>query len=354
MKGSIALDFPRGRARRLALAGGTLGFLGLGGWIALALVRASGAQGLLALALLVTTMPIALALSIALPPWILGRRAPRDARVEWDRDAIVERDGEAIRTAIAWRDARVRSEGGVVQITDAAGRAITVAEHAATPRWLSRRRASAGASELATLAAGIVDRDPGPPIEPDERDARRPVTGPQVVLATVALAVIGVPSFAIGIPALAPPFAALCVALLCALPALRPLHELAALIGESRRFDRADEATIEDPDPTTPLVRRSDGTWVRIDLSRAKHADALLGTRDDARVRVVLPPSGWVAAPTRATASTQAVAVDGIETPAERAARGELVRAVVIELAARSVAILFWGAMSLSPLWIGE
>jgi len=349
VKGSLALDFPRHRARMLALLGGTLGFLGLGAWLAIGLARATGLQGPLALGLHAILLALALGLSSVIPPWILRRRAPREARLEWDREVIAERDGDAIRTCIAWPDARVRAEGGVVQITDPAGRAITVAEHASTPPWLSRRRASA--DDVSELIARSVDRDPGPPIAPDERDAQRPVMGRQVALAALALTAIGVPAIGLAIPALAFPFAALCMTILCALPTLRPLHELAALIEESRRFDRAGEASIEEPDPGAPIVRRSEGTWVRLDLSRARHPDALLGTREDARLRIVLPLSGWVAAPSRTTVG-QAVAPEAVETIAEAGARGERMGAVLIELSVRGAAVAMWAAMSLSPLWL--
>lgn len=349
MKGSLPLDFPRRRARSLAVLGGTFGFVGLGAPLAIGLVRASGVHGPLALALHGIALVLALGLSIAIPPWLLRRRAPREARLEWDRDAIVERDGDAVRTCIRWIDARVRTEPGIVQITDAAGRAITVAEHARTPPWLARRRASA--DDLSELIARAVDRDPGPPIAPDDRDAQRPVMGRQVAVATFALAVLGIPALAFAIPALAVPFAALCMTILCALPTLRPLHELAALLEEGRHFDRTVEATVEEPEITAPIVRNSEATWVRLDLSRARHPDALLGMREDARIRLVLPLSGWVAAPTRATIG-QAIAPEAIETLAEADARADRLRAVLLELLVRGAAIALWAAMSLSPLWL--
>lgn len=351
--GSIALELPPRRALSLALAGGVVGFLGFGGWLALAIVRLTGAEGALASALLAITMPLALAISIALPPWLLRRRAPHDAKLEWDRDAIVERQGGAVRTAIAWRGARARIEtsrgGRVVQITDGA-RAITVADPAGCPAWLARRPACS--RELDRLIEVLLDRDPGPKVEPDDRDARRPTMGRQPILLTIAAGLLATPALALAIPALGPPFAALIAAILCAIPMLRPLHELAALIGESRRFDRAEDASIEDPDPSRPVVRVRGSSLLRLELDRAGHPDALLGTREDAALRIVLPPSGWVAVPTRATLGDASIAPDAIETPAERDAREALVRTVLIELGARGAATIFWGAMSVSPLWL--
>lgn len=351
--GSIALEFPRGRALRLALAGGTLGFFGFAFWLVLALVRASGAGEGLAIVLFAITTPAALAISIALPPWLLMRRAPYEARLSWDRDGIVEREGDTIRTSIRWDVARARIETGpqgrIVQITDGA-RAITVADFAACPPWLARRRAST--SSLDELIASLRDRETGPPIAPDDRDARRPVGARAPILLTLAIAALAVPVLALALPPLAAPFVALIAMILCAIPTLRPLHELAALIGESRAFDRAEDATLEELDRERPIVRIRGTLLVRLDLTHARHPDALLGERRDAALRIVLPASGWLAAPSRAALGAASIAPEAIETMYETAARERLARTVLIELGARGAAVVFWAAMSLSPLWL--
>jgi hypothetical protein len=353
-EGTLELDFPRGRATRLALAGALIGYPGFGVWVALLagtlLGDASDAITVAAVALLLV---VALAVCIALPPWLQRLRQPRAAVMEWDRSGIVERDGAHVRTAILWDDASARIDttpkGRLVQITDPDGRAITVAERRAAPRWLARRKASA--DDLGALVSALVNRPPGPEIAPDPRDARRPTMRPTVAVATVVVGLASIPLFASfpGLRVVVPAFAALLACILCALPTLRPVHEMLDLLAAGRRFDRAEEATIEEGEGASALLRRAKGGLVRVDLSRAAHPDVQLATRAEATVWVVLPHAGWVPATSRVDVGPP-VEVEAIETAHERAVRGELVRAVAIELCARGAAVGFWGAASLAPV----
>lgn len=355
-EGALELDFPRGRIVKLGVLGALLGFPGLGLWVALLLpaLFARSLSDAASTALLALTAPLTFALSALLPPMLQRARQPRAARVTWDREGITEHDGAHVRTAIRWIDARARVEttkrGRIVQISDRAGRAITLAEPAAAPRWLARRKACA--PDLEPLAHAVVDVEAGPELEPDERDARRPTMGPQVALLTVVIAIVALPLMYL-VPDLrrvGPAFGALLACILCAAPALRPLHELLALLARARRFDASEDVTIEDGEGGEAIVRRSDGSLLRLDVAAAKHPDAGLETREGTTLHVALPTAGWVPATSRVDLGPALVPL-ALETAHERDERGELLRAVSIELAARGAAILWWGAASLSPLW---
>ncbi|AKF10299.1 hypothetical protein [Sandaracinus amylolyticus] len=355
-EGELSLDFPRGRIVRLGALGALLGFPGLGLWVALipaALLASSLSDGALT-ALLAITAPLTFAISLLLPPMLQRARAPRPARVTWDREGITEHDGPHVRTAIRWLDARARIDdaerGRVLQITDRDGRAITLATPRAAPRWLARRKACT--PELDRLARVLVDVETGPEIAPDARDARRPTMGPQVALLTVALAAIALPMMWLvpDLRRILPAFGALLVCILCAAPALRPLHELLDLLALGRRFERSDESTIEEGEGREAIVKRKEGTWLRLDLSAARHPDAWLATRVETLVHAVLPLAGWVPSPQRLGIGP-AVAVTDIETAHEREVRRDLVRAASIELAARGAAVVWWAIASLRPLW---
>ena len=239
-----------------------------------------------------------------------------------------------------------------MQITDVDGRAITIASEGATPRWLSRRKATAPDAALAPLADVLVDLEPGPELAPDARDVRRPTMGPQVALVTLVLGLLGAPTMWLAgdMRHLVPAFAALVVCMLCAAPALRPVHELLELLAVGRRFDRSEEATIVHGEGTEALLRRRDGSLVRVDVAPARHPDALLATREGTVVHVVLPAAGWSPAASRVDLGPS-VAAEDVETALDREARGELTRAARIELAARGAAVLWWGLASLSPIW---
>ncbi|UJR86289.1 hypothetical protein [Sandaracinus amylolyticus] len=355
-EGELSLGFPRGRLVRLGVLGALVGFPGLGLWVALlapALLAHSLSEGALT-ALLAITAPLTFAISMLLPPMLQRARDPRPARVTWDREGITEHDGPTVRTAIRWLDARARVDetkrGRVLQITDREGRAITLATPDAAPRWLARRKACT--PELDRLARVLVDVDAGPEIAPDARDARRPTMGPQVALLTIALGVIGLPLMWLvqDLRRVVPAFAALLVCILCAAPALRPLHELLDLLALGRRFERSDESTIEEGEGREAIVKRKDATWLRLDLGAARHPDVWLATRIETVLHAVLPLAGWVPSPQRLGIGP-AIAVTDVETAHEREVRRELVRAASIELAVRGTAIVWWGIASLRPLW---
>jgi hypothetical protein len=352
MEGALELRLPRGRGLQLALAGLALGTPALGVPLALLALHLLGLTGPLADATLAALLLVAAALATAIPPWLLRLRAPRPARLVWDAERITELDGEHPRTALAWRDARARIEttkrGRRAQITDPRGRAITVAEPGAAPRWLLRRAAIA--ADLGPLLARLVELPGGPPIEPDERDARRPTMTGLVALGTLASGVVLLPvTYVFVLPPLAPPLAALLVCILCAAPALRPFHEVLALLAEGRRLERAEPATVEDGERVELVARRADGTLVRIDLSHARAPDAFLATRHGAELRLVLPPAGWVPAPGRSSLGPP-VAPEAVETVHERDVRHELLRGAVVELVLRGLAVVVWGALAFSPL----
>jgi hypothetical protein len=354
--GELTLDFPRGRAARLAVFGAALGFPGLGAWLALLAtgLLAGSLSGTAQVAVFALFALLALAASTLLPPALLRARQPRPARVTWDREGLVERDGAHVRTAIPWLGAQARvahgERGRVVQVSDAEGRAITLAEPRAAPRWLAHRKACA--ADLGLLAGVLGEVDPGPEIAPDARDARRPTMGWQATLLTLAVGLVALPMMAL-VPDLrrvGPAFAALLVCILSAAPALRPLHELLELLAWQRLFERSEPATIEEGEGREALLRRADGTRVRIDLGPARHPDAWLATREGAQLFVVLPLAGWIPAVSRLDLGPP-VEVTQVETEHERQARGETLRAAAIELSARAAAVLWWGAASLSPLW---
>jgi hypothetical protein len=301
--------------------------------------------------------PLTFAISVALPPWLLRLREPRPARICWNGWGIVELDGDQVRTAIAWTDARARIEqhghGRWIQIRDAVGRAITVAEAGATPRWLGLRRAIA--ADLGALVEAIVDLPPGDPISPDARDRRRPFLPRWVLGLPVVAGAIGTPLLALhsGLRPMAPAFMALMLCALWATTALGPLHELLELLADARRFDRAEEAVLEEGEGDEALIRRSDGSYLRIDVAAAKHPDARLTARTDTPVYVVLPVSGWAPASRRVDVAA-AVPIEAIETADERTARDRRIRAVAIELAVRLLAAAYWFVMSISPVFRGE
>lgn len=356
VEGALALEFPPRRGVRLALAGALIGYPGFGFWLAWALARfvEEAASPSLGTATLAIVAPITLAVSIALPPTLLRMRQPRPASLRWDAWGIAELDGEHVRTAIPWSDAwaRVETRGRarLIQVRDGAGRTITAAEPGAIPAWLSNRRASA--SDLTPLTAQVMDLPTLSAIEPDARDRRRPSSGRAVLTPPILAGVIGTSLLAFhpDLRFLAPAFAALIACALCAVTALRPMHELLELLAAARRFERAEEATIEEGEHDEALIRRKDGTLVRVTLQGTGHPDARLAARTGTTVWVVLPATGWIPARKRRDA-TAPVPAEAIETAHERQARAELVRAVAIELAVRVAAVFYWFAVSISPVF---
>ncbi len=352
--GALDTAPPVRRRGRLALAGAVFGFAGLGAWLAWLGPSWLGLHGAAARLLGWLSMPLAFALGTALPPWLDRFRSPRPGRVVWTTEGIVEWDGDHVRTALSWDTAtgRVESSGGVpvlAQVRDAEGRTITVARQGATPPWLVRRAAST--VDLASLCAVLVDLPAGPTIAPDARDARRPTMG-RLAWALPVLAfggAVGLAGLLPGLRPFVPPFAALTLCMLFAVPALRPVHELLAWLEEERRFERAESVRVEGGEGSEALAQRADGGWVRLDVAKAAHPDAWLATRAHGELHVVLPHAGWVASPTRRSTGA-VVPVEEVETAHERAVRRRHLAALVLELAVRGAAVVWWGAASFSPL----
>ena len=352
-QGAIELDFPPGRARTLALAGALLGFPGVGLWVAalLALWVLGRSQGPAGQGLSVLLALLALVLCAVVPPLLLRARQPAPAQLRWDRDTIVERDGERVRTALRWVEVRATvsatPRGRIVQLRDDRGRTITVAEGRAAPRWLSRRRASA--PSLALLVDRVVDLPPGPPVEPDARDGRRPLPHRGSLALIGATGLFGALVLVVsGLGVVVPPFGALVMALLWSVPARRPIHELAALAGQARRFERAEPAEIEDVVDGRAVLRRADRTLVQTDLDALAHPDAGLAIPGRS-VRITLPIAGWVPAAHRRELKGT-VPLEAVETEDDRLARAELARAVAAELCARALPVLFWAVLAFGPV----
>lgn len=342
----LPLDLPRARIWRLRLFGVLHAYPFVGLWMAysvgLVVMRRFPSPLVLgALELL------ALALSIAIPLLVVRRRMPRDARVTWNADEVVEHDGDSVRTAIACADARVRDEGGVVQITDAQGRAITLAREGRTPRWLSRRKATT--PDPTPLLDALADAPEGPPIRPDARDARRPVVAPILSMVTaVGGMTAAMTVYVSGWPLMTPLVLALTLALMQLLAALAPGHELLALAAAERALEGAETVKLEPSTDTLGdvVVTREDGSFLRVALPAATIADARIAQRGGA-LRIVLPRGGWAPASSRAKVGAAPLAVSAAETEQASIERSDVRIGAAIELALRGVAVLYWTWLSL-------
>jgi hypothetical protein len=340
--------------RNLALVGFFFGFPGLGMWVPLwpSLISGSLSRGAESV-LFWLIVPFTLLISIALPPLLLHLRGPRTCVLRWDAWGIVEYEGTHVRTAIEWTRARatVGTRSEILRITDDEGRSMTVAKHGNAPPWLRNRRASASAEHLHTLCHAVVNLPRGPEILPDDRDARRPTIGLHMAIITWIFGLLGVVllSFVLDLSALVPAFLALIVSLFCAMPALKPIHELFALLAEARCFDRAVPMTLEEGDEPCAWMRRRDGALFHVDVQSAKHPDARLASRDGTRLFVVLQEAFAMPVSSRSRNAPPLPAI-AIETEYQREVRRSLMRSTLIELGARATAVCFWIIVSLMPV----
>lgn len=116
--------------------------------------------------------------------WLL--RQPKGAHVVWDDDAITETDGDGVRACIPWaqakqqrvevtevRKGRRSAGGGVVQISDDAGRRITVNGSSATWGWTVTRLMQSHV-DLTGLWTRAGQLPPGLPFGPDPWSLVRP------------------------------------------------------------------------------------------------------------------------------------------------------------------------------------
>jgi hypothetical protein len=244
-------------------------------------------------------------------------RQPHGARVEWDDKVITEHDGAAIRACIPWSTALQhkvevweRTKGGgrrpggvLVQISDAAGRLITVNGSSLSWPWMLTRRMHAQTvmlelwNQVGTLPAGK-------PLAPDPASLRRPSSKLWTFLTFAASVAIGIGLVLLYREREAPIPIALGTLALMLTTFLKPGRELWRL--------RDARGAVH-----VPL----DG---RLDLSSLVHPDALIATRREGGAWVVKSADG---------------VVTELETDAACDNRKTLARAVMLEIALRFVLV---------------
>lgn len=132
-------------------------------------------------------------------------RQPAGARITWDETAITELDGPAIRTCIPWSTALQRKVevvevrkgeetpgGGMVQLSDAEGRRITVNASTTSFRWMNTRRMSTPVALLELWNRASL-QPVGTPFAPDPASLKRPTFAlwPMLTFAAAIAVTIG-------------------------------------------------------------------------------------------------------------------------------------------------------------------
>jgi hypothetical protein len=303
--------------------------------------------------------PLFLLLSVLVPMLCLSLRSQGRARISWDEEGVTEWEGDAVRTFIARADARVASEmksdvrrygrrrfeeklSHVVQISDSAGRRITVAWRAhrfvflfgSLPSWTRRRAVVTDDATITELLAAYPPRVSQPPIEPDERSARRPFGPLSRSLTALAIVFVLLSIASIGVNKRADEWTGLSLfiaGLLFFALVLRPLGELRAVALTTRRFARARRISFARAPDGSSLVRLEDGRALPCDVSELRHPDARAHQRTapvHALVDLSESEGSYREAPAYAI-------VRAIDTDAERAERWRLLVANGLEIASR-------------------
>ncbi len=292
--------------------------------------------------LLATPLPILMGVFAALACFLLWLRQPRGARIEWDDEGITEFDGEGVRTAIRWADARrsgvdivVKRKGGgryhggsVEQISDSKGRRITRSMSSwTTPLFVYRRRAEGAEIPIQRnlpQGDGIVD----------DGVARHPRWAVWPMRAGYGVACFGVyvmTEFERGVAANG--LVLVVAGLLIGLRALRPLAELRRIAARERLMAGATPVEIIGAESGRIVVRDPSGREALFDPSPLHHDDALLHTRRGPAFLDFTPPSEVDQGAYRGGRVT--VEAHGIELAGNRKARADLRRAVLAELVVR-------------------
>lgn len=239
--------------------------------------------------------------------WIA--RQPLGARVTWDKTALCDHDGHSIRTCIPWAGAMHqkvevwekrkggRKHGGfVLQVSDAAGRIVTVNGSSLALPWMMTRKLSAQ-NPMIDLFNRVLTLPAGKKFGPDRDSLRRPSFRLWSFLSFASMIAIAFSLLQLQRDREAAPVIAAAALVLLLTTALVPGRELWRL--------RAPPGSIEAP---------LDG---RLDLSGLVHGDALIDTRRGGNAWVVKGPDGKVTA---------------LETADARAARISLMTAVWLEV----------------------
>ena len=276
---------------------------------------------------------------------LLWLRQPRGARVTWDDEGITEWDGQGVRSAIQWANARrssvdffVRRRGSysrsipagcVEQFSDAEGRRITlVATKQSTPRFLQRRRCHADAPIPVTAqpGQGVVD----------DGTWRRPRWWNWPLRAGYALT--GAAAWALrdgkNPRDIALVFVVAAGLLLCR--AIPPVAELLRTWRVERAFQGAQR--VELVGNVGPLldVRDANRQLATVDTTALEHPDALLHSRRGAAFLRFAPPSPG--SPYRE--GKVLIEAHALELVGSRLARRDLQRALLAEVAARLLVVL--------------
>lgn len=299
------------------------------------------------------------AIALALAVFALRERG---ARVTWDEHGITEWRGDGPVVSIPWRDARLSTmlvrvrqkgrtyaDGAIEQWSDGQGRAITIASTAeGVPDWLLRRRCRGPTGAI---------RPPQPPrpgdgVKPDDRGTR------SVSWLTWPLRIGYLPLMAFAGSVIDRPFdvahgdmatlAMLIVTPPLLLRVVRPVVELVKLLREGARTSAARRVELVANEGSVVQAREVDGTLVTFDTAPLHHDDALLPLRRGA-VWIVAPRAassggvGGAQEPYRhgtGASAGSAIAVDRLEHDGIRRARGALIAAVAVEIAARTALAL--------------
>ncbi len=288
-------------------------------------------------------VPVAMAVFAAVACFLLWLRQPRGARVEWDEEGISEIDGEGVRTAIRWAEARrsgmtvvvkskrsgQRSHGGSVeQISDAEGRRITRSMSSwTTPLFLYRRRAECPEMHIPK------ELPPGDGIVDDgvTRHPRWAVWPMRLGYAVAGLAVYGMLEHESDMDGNG--FILLVAGLLIGLRALRPLAELLRLRRTDGAFANAAPVALVGADGRRLVARTVSGEELLFDPAPLHHDDALLHRRrGPAFLDYTEPQQGPEGAYRGGRVTVEAHA---LELAGNRKARRDLQRAVVAELFVR-------------------
>ncbi len=213
-----------------------------------------------------------------MPPLLASRRHSLAATLAWDEQAITHLLGGRVKTAIAWKDATLRTESRgiaprLLQIVDLDGRCISLAAGVGlAPAWLHGRRMIGAdhADALLALASRL-----GRPIESGV--VREAADGPPLACDWLRLLPIGLVGFTLVLhyPS-AQSLVALQMMLVCTMLLVAPVRRV---IGAVSRVRPAEWIAFEGDEHGLVRARRVDGGRVLIDLSSAHHPDALVAIR---------------------------------------------------------------------------
>jgi hypothetical protein len=270
---------------------------------------------------------VLLGVALLAPVALYVRRHTLDAAIRWDREALTLLRGGRVVSSIAWSSARVRlsapsrwlGRGRVLQITDDAGRRITLTDtdDVAVAAWLEGKR-RVSVRTLDALLRAAAERGRAPQGEPEREVAWLP-------LFAIGLAFFVAPPLLVSQHALAGSASAVAIAVALLVAPVRHL------VRTLRRPSGSEILLLDTEERGRLRARRLvDGTRVLLDVTPARHPDALLATRRGFVNAVLAIPSFGTGTTYRA--AEEPIPATYVETRDDRVLRFEALRAALVDL----------------------